>query len=231
MTDLTSSWRSLAFSTQGSFQRCPGVLPWMASIQHPDQLWIEDKLLNSAWPLLPERWLPYIQHNEVCDVIGSWLSEVCHDLSIEPHSQPIRGELLAGASANTQHGTKLDIAANGFWGGRFKRTYFDVRVFNSHAPTNRQQSLAFTYKKHKKIKIRAYSVCATFPWGGAWLLHPLGHVPNWWGKQCCNHLLQETSVCFQRSGSRQHNTGLEVKQVILCPPALFNPMRSGHFLS
>ncbi len=42
------------------------------------------------------------------------------------------------------------IAANGFWGGRFERA---VRIFN---PSNRQQSLPATYKKHEREKIRAY---------------------------------------------------------------------------
>ena len=41
-------------------------------------------------------------------------------------------------------------------GGRYERTYFDVSVFNPMAPSNRQQSLASTYKKHERIKIRAY---------------------------------------------------------------------------
>ena len=80
------------------------------------------------------------------------MSEVCHDVLIEPHLQPITAEMLAGASANTEDGARLDIAANGFWGGQFERTYFDVKVFNPHAPMNRQQSLASTYRKHKKSK-------------------------------------------------------------------------------
>ena len=104
----------------------------------------------------PKGGFPSIRHNEVRDNVGGWLSEVCHDVSIEPHLQPITGERLIGASANTEDGARLDIAANGFWGGRFERTYFDVRVFNPHAPTNRQQSLASTYKKHERMKIRAY---------------------------------------------------------------------------
>lgn len=35
-------------------------------------------------------------------------------------------ETLAGASANRQDGARLDIAASGFWGGTFERTFFDV---------------------------------------------------------------------------------------------------------
>ena len=47
---------------------------------------------------------------------------------VEPELQPITNEILSGASSNTQDGARLDIAANGIWGGSFERTYFDVRV-------------------------------------------------------------------------------------------------------
>ena len=36
-----------------------------------------------------------------------------------------------------------------FRGGRFERTYFDVRVFNPHAPSNRQSSLFSCYHKQE----------------------------------------------------------------------------------
>ncbi len=55
---------------------------------------------------------------------------------------------LAGASANTQPGARLDIAANGVWGGSFERTFFDVRVFNPHArPSNCLQETRVNKKK------------------------------------------------------------------------------------
>ena len=104
----------------------------------------------------PKGGFPSIRHNEVRDTVGGWLSEVCNDVCIEPTLQPITGETLTGASAITEDGARLDIAANGFWGGCFERAYFDVRIFNPHAPSNRQQSLASTYKKHERAKIRAY---------------------------------------------------------------------------
>ena len=37
---------------------------------------------------------------------------------------------LRGASANQQYGARLNISANGVWGERFEKTYFDVRVIN-----------------------------------------------------------------------------------------------------
>ncbi len=62
------------------------------------------------------------------------LTEVCNNVCTEPELQPMTGEVLRGASANVQPGVRLDIAANGVWGGTFERTYFDVRVFNIPTP-------------------------------------------------------------------------------------------------
>ena len=47
------------------------------------------------------------------------------------------------------------MAASGFWGGQYERAFFDVRVFNPYAPSNRQP-LATFYRKHENIKKRAY---------------------------------------------------------------------------
>ena len=66
-------------------------------------------------------------------------------------------EDLTGSTANSQAGARLDIAANGVWGGTFERTYLDVRVFNNpHAPSNRHTNLQSVYRKHEQIKKRAY---------------------------------------------------------------------------
>ena len=58
--------------------------------------------------------------------------------------------------AHTQDGARLDVAADGFGGSRFERAFFDVRVFNPYAPSNRQPQLSTTYRKHENIKKRAY---------------------------------------------------------------------------
>ena len=99
---------------------------------------------------------PSIRHNEIRDLTANLLTEVCNDVCIEPDLQPIDGEVLTGSSPNTQDGARLDIAANGFWGGRFERTFFDVRVFNPHAPSNRNSRLASSYRKHELQKKRQY---------------------------------------------------------------------------
>ena len=86
--------------------------------------------------LCPQGGFPYIRHNEIRDLTANQLTEVCNDVCIEPELLPINSELFNGASSYTQDGARLDIAANGFWGGRFERTFFDVRVFNPHASSN-----------------------------------------------------------------------------------------------
>ena len=103
----------------------------------------------------PKGGFPILRHNEVRDFTATLMSEVCHDVCVEPTLQPITGEVLSHATAITDEGARLDIAANGFWGGPFERAFFDVRVFNPHAPSN-SQPLPACYRKHENLKKRAY---------------------------------------------------------------------------
>ena len=64
---------------------------------------------------------PSIRHNEVRDLTAELLSEVCHAVEIEPHLQPIDDETFQLKTANVQDGARLDIAMDGFWGGRHER--------------------------------------------------------------------------------------------------------------
>ena len=75
------------------------------------------------------------------------MAEVCHDVCIEPTLQPVTGERLSGAPAITDEGARLDIAASGFWGGHHELAFFDVQIFNPHAPSNRQP-ISICYRKH-----------------------------------------------------------------------------------
>ena len=103
----------------------------------------------------PKGGFPTIRHNEIRDLTANLMTEVCHDVCIEPILQPITGEVLTGASAITDNGARLNVAARGFWGGHFERAFFDVQVFNPYALSNRQ-SLRACYKKHENQKKRAY---------------------------------------------------------------------------
>ena len=84
----------------------------------------------------PKGGFPSIRHIEIRDYTTYVLSEICHNVSVEPHLQPITGEVSTSASANSQDGARLDVAADGFWGSRFERAFFNVKAFNPHAPSD-----------------------------------------------------------------------------------------------
>ena len=98
---------------------------------------------------------PTIRHNKIRDVTATLLSEVCHDVAVEPHLQSLEGETFY-ATANSQDGARLDIVASGFWGGRFERSFYDVRVFNPHTPSNQHPQMESTYRRHEALKRRTY---------------------------------------------------------------------------
>ena len=106
----------------------------------------------------PKGGFPSIRHNEVRDITAELLSEVCHEVEVEPHLQPLSDERFQQKTANTQDGARLDIAMNGFWSGRYEICYTDVRVFNPLAPSNSGTTLQSCYRKHEITKKRAYKL-------------------------------------------------------------------------
>ena len=48
---------------------------------------------------------PSIRHNEIRDLTATLLTEVCHDVCIEPGLQPISNEILTGPTTNTGRST------------------------------------------------------------------------------------------------------------------------------
>ena len=94
-----------------------------------------------------------LRHNEVRDLLTDLLSESsCHNVTAEPHLQPLRGERLRSPRAITSDEARLDIQAGGFWGRRHEVAFFDVRVFNPHANSYRTLPLAQVYRKHEAEK-------------------------------------------------------------------------------
>ena len=77
---------------------------------------------------------PSIRRNEVRDLTASLLSEVCSDVGVEPALQPLDGEPLKFATANSEDGARLDVVARDVWGRNRQRAFFDVRVFNPFVP-------------------------------------------------------------------------------------------------
>ena len=103
----------------------------------------------------PKGGFPSIRHNELRDLTASLLKKTCHGVATEPSLQPITSETFRMASVNKQDGARLDIVANG-WGGAYERAFFDVRVFNPFAPSNRHSSMASSYRHHESLKKRHY---------------------------------------------------------------------------
>ena len=70
----------------------------------------------------PKGGLPSLRHNEIRDLTASLLTEVCHRVQVEPELQAVSDPgAFSHATANTQEGARLDIAMNGFWGGRTRK--------------------------------------------------------------------------------------------------------------
>ena len=120
----------------------------------------------------PHGAFPIIRHNDVRDLTAKLLSEVCHDVQIEPHLQPLTGEFLRYKSAVLEDDTRVDIRTTSFWGCHHYRSFFDVRVFNAFAESNQSSSLLTTFCQHEGEKRRTYEravlhlLCS--PLLGAW---------------------------------------------------------------
>ena len=69
----------------------------------------------------PKGGFPTIIHNEICDLTASLLTEVCHEVQVEPTLQPISGGHFHHVTLNTEDGACLDISMNRFWGGRCEK--------------------------------------------------------------------------------------------------------------
>ena len=100
---------------------------------------------------------PTLRHNEIRNLTANLLSEVCHNVTIEPNLQPVTRETFKLASTITDIGARSDIAADGFWGGHFEKTFFDVRVLNPLAPSNTTPTPSACYRRHEKEKPQSYS--------------------------------------------------------------------------
>ena len=144
----------------------------------------------------PRGGFPAIRHNELRDLTASLLKETCHGVATEPSLQPISSETFDAATVNTQDGARLDIVANGFWGGAFERAFFDVRVFNPFAPSNRQSSLAAAYRLHERLKKRHYERRIREVEHSSFT--PLVFFPHWWSCACCHCFLQTPGFTTRR---------------------------------
>ena len=99
---------------------------------------------------------PSIRHNELRNITAQYLSEVCHNVSIEPTLQQVTTEQFRHRTANKEDGARLDVSAQSFWSSDRQQAFFDVRVFNPFAQCHRNSSLTQCYRKNEQEKKRAY---------------------------------------------------------------------------
>ena len=87
-----------------------------------------------------------MRHNDLRDHTAALMSTVCSDITTEPQLQPLSGEQLSLLSANSDGNARLDVAATNFWSSNNQRSFFDIRVFNPLASSNRASSANSVYQ-------------------------------------------------------------------------------------
>ena len=97
----------------------------------------------------------YLRHNEIRDVFANLMDDVCHDVQIEPRIQSLDGELFSSNFTNTDDDARMNIKANGLWGSRVNRNFFEVKIFNPYAKSC-PKTIKDAYKYHESIKRNKY---------------------------------------------------------------------------
>ena len=67
----------------------------------------------------------------------------------------MEGESFNNKTTTTENDARLDSKANGFWGGRFSRTLYDVKIFNPHAKSC-PKTISGAFKYHESVKTLKY---------------------------------------------------------------------------
>ena len=83
------------------------------------------------------------------------MNELCHDVEVEPKHQSLQNESFVNNSTTTEGEARLDIQANGLWGSRSSRAFFDVKSFNRHVKTSRKLH-EDVYNYHETLKNSKY---------------------------------------------------------------------------
>ena len=104
----------------------------------------------------PKGTFPIIRQNRIRDLLAELLAEVCPCVAVELALQLLSGESFQHRSTNTEDNAKLDVCAREFWDKSRATAFFDVRVFNAHAPSNGSLSTTSCYRRHEMEKRRKY---------------------------------------------------------------------------
>ena len=97
-----------------------------------------------------------IRHNDVRDLAAKFLSEVCHDVWVEPTLFRLTGQRMEHCSAIETNKVRLDIRSRAFW-IRGHQVFSDIRVFDPNACRYSNLSLSPCYATNEKEKKRNYN--------------------------------------------------------------------------
>ena len=79
---------------------------------------------------------PTIRHNELRDITAELLTEVCHNVAVEPVLLPLSGEVFSARSTITSASARADVRATGFWTRGRMHTLMSKCFTRTHPPTN-----------------------------------------------------------------------------------------------
>ena len=96
-----------------------------------------------------------MRHDNIRDILTSFLGKVCKDVQSDPHLIPLENEVLHLNTANRSEEARLDIKANGFW-QHGQTSFFDIRVTHMNAMSNRNKSTKAIFRNHELAKKREY---------------------------------------------------------------------------
>ena len=95
-----------------------------------------------------------MRHNKVRDFLADLMTEVCHDMKVEPELLPL--ETDGTTNGNKAKKARLDVSGVGVWGSN-ERTFLDVRIMHLNSPSYINKSTDQVYKEHEDEKKRAYN--------------------------------------------------------------------------
>ena len=93
-----------------------------------------------------------IHHNNIRDTEARIMA---FDVKVEPVLQKVSKNIKLSPETKTDDNARADTAARGIFSGH-ELTFFDVRISNPNAPSNRTLPLTTAYIKNKAEKMKAY---------------------------------------------------------------------------
>ena len=97
-----------------------------------------------------------LRHNELRDFTTKQLSEVWHDVRLEPQLKPLASKIYHYSTLNTIEDARVDESAWGFW-VRGLLASSDISVFNPLAKCYNAKHLKSIFATHEKEKKRSYN--------------------------------------------------------------------------